>query len=103
MNRSLPPGDRGRRSPDPGRPSGPGRAVPGAGGLVDGVAAVAGEPRVGPRCAMFGPRSRGRRRLGVSAKAAVTWAQRAGIGARSRKARQARAGRARREAFDATC
>jgi hypothetical protein len=69
--------DRGNgRTPDTWRlaagSSGPGRAVPGAGGLVGGVAAVTSEPRVGPCCATFGPRSLGRRRLGVWAKDAVT-------------------------------
>ena len=37
MNRALPPGDRGYRSPDPGRPSGPARLVLGLGGLVEGT------------------------------------------------------------------
>ena len=39
MNRPLPPGDRGRRGAAPGRPSGSAGAVPGAGGLVGGIAA----------------------------------------------------------------
>src|SRR5450755_986071 len=42
MNRALPPGDRGRRSSDPGRASGLARAVPGALGLFGGVANPAG-------------------------------------------------------------
>jgi hypothetical protein len=42
MNRPLPPGDRGNRSSDPGRPSRRGRPVPGTGGLVDGVKADQG-------------------------------------------------------------
>ena len=36
MNRALPPGDRGHTSTDPGWAPGPGRAVPGSGGLVGG-------------------------------------------------------------------
>jgi len=76
--------------------------VSSSGGLVWGVAAVAGEPRVEPRCATVGPRSHGRRRVGEWAKAAVTGARRAGIGARRREARRGSAGRAEREAFDAT-
>jgi hypothetical protein len=71
-------------------------------GLVVRVAAVAGEPRVGPRCATFGPRSLGRQRVGVAAKAAVTWQG----GQESRpEAREARRGRSRAggwEAVDAT-
>lgn len=72
MNRSLPPGDRGLRGPDPGRASGSGRAVSGPGGLVGGVAAAATTLRVGHCCATFGPGSLLWRRLGVWAKAAVT-------------------------------
>jgi hypothetical protein len=90
MNRSLPRGDCRRRIPDPRRPSRRGRAVPGTGGLVGGVAAVASEPRVGHCCATFGPRWIARRRLGVSAKAAVTRPWHAGIETRSRKARRGR-------------
>jgi hypothetical protein len=43
MNRSLPPGDCGDRSFDPGRPSRRGRAVPGAGRLVGGIEADQGK------------------------------------------------------------
>jgi hypothetical protein len=64
--------------------------MPGSGGLVWGVAAVAGGPRVGPGCATVGPRAFGWRQVGVTAKATVTWAGRAGIEARSRKARRGR-------------
>jgi hypothetical protein len=63
MNRALPPGDYGYRSSTPSRPSGSARALPGAGGLVGGVAAVA--TRIGHHCATFGPRSFLRRRLDV--------------------------------------
>ena len=59
-----------------------------AGGLVWRVAAVASEPRVGPSCATFGPRSHGPRRLGEWAKAAVTGVGRAGIEARRREGRR---------------
>jgi hypothetical protein len=65
MNRALPPRDCGCRILAPGRPSGLARAVPGALGLVGGVAAVASESRVGHCCATFGPRSFLQRRLGV--------------------------------------
>jgi hypothetical protein len=87
MNRALPPGDRGYRSPDPRRESGSGRVVLGLGGLVGGIAAAA---RFGRYCATVGPRSRRWRRLGVRAKAAVTGAGRAGIEARSKKVRRGR-------------
>jgi hypothetical protein len=69
-------------------------------GLVVRVAAVAGEPRVGPRCATFGPRSLGRQRVGVAAKATLTWAGRAGSGARRREARRGRGRAGGREAFE---
>jgi hypothetical protein len=52
----------------------------GPGGLVGGVAAAAGEPTIGPCCATFGPRWPRQREVVVSAKAAVTWPWRPGIG-----------------------
>src|ERR1019366_3830256 len=60
------------------------------GGLVDGVAAMARESRVGHGRATFGPRWHEWRRLGVTAKAAVTGAGRAGIESTSRKGRRGR-------------
>ena len=74
MNRSLPPGDRGSRSATSRGASRSARPVPGAGGLVGGTAATAEEPRIGPRCATVGPRSRRWRQVGVWAHVAVTWA-----------------------------
>ena len=101
MNRPLPPGDRGCGGRNPGRQSGHSRIVPRAHRLVDGVAAAAGEPTVGPCCATFGPRSLRQRSLGMSAEASLTWA-----GRKSRpeaaKARRGSAGRARKEAVDVT-
>src|SRR4051794_24302067 len=72
MNRSLPPGDRGRRIPTPRRASGRGRLVLGVGGLVGGTAAIGGQSGVGARCATCGPRWLVTRAWGVMAKAAVT-------------------------------
>jgi hypothetical protein len=76
MNRPLPAGDRGNRSAASSRAPGRTRAVLGAGGLGRGVAAIEGEPGIGPRCATFGPRSLGRRRVEVTAKATGTGAGR---------------------------
>src|ERR1022692_2329218 len=90
MNRALPPGDHGQLNPTPRRPPGSVGAVLGLGGLVDGVAAIAGESRVGHCRATFGPRSHEWWRLGVTAKAAVTGAGQAGIESTSRKARRGR-------------
>jgi hypothetical protein len=64
--------------------------------LADWSAEVATAARIGHRCATFGPRSLRRRRLGVWAKAAVTWAGRAGIAPEAEKPAAAGAGRARR-------
>jgi hypothetical protein len=71
MNGSLSCGGRRRRSPDPGRESGPSGLVPGPGRLVGGTAAARSDPRVGSHCATVGPRSLLRCWVGVSAKAAV--------------------------------
>jgi hypothetical protein len=62
-----------------------------------GTQASASQIRNGHRCVTFGPRSFARRRRGVSARAAVTWASQAVIGSRSRKARHGSAGRAWKE------
>jgi hypothetical protein len=72
VNQRLPPGNRGHRSPTSCWASRRGRTVPGAGGLVGGIAAAAGEPRIGHRGATFGPRWLLARGLGASAKAVVT-------------------------------
>jgi hypothetical protein len=48
VNRTLPPGDCGHRSADPGRASGPARAVLGACGLVGGTEAAAYGPNTKP-------------------------------------------------------
>src|ERR1035437_1806749 len=90
MNRALPPGDHGQLNPNPRRPPGSVGVVLGLGGLVDGVAAIARESRVGHGGATFGPRWHEWRWLGGTAKAAVTGAGRAGIEATSRKARGGR-------------
>src|ERR1035441_8020267 len=63
-----------------GRASGRAGIVPRAGGLVGRTPAPASEPGVGHRSATFGPRSRRRRPVGVSANAAVTAPWRPGIG-----------------------
>src|ERR1017187_9760800 len=88
MNRALPPGDHGQLNPNPRRPPGSVGVV--LGGLVDGVAAIARKSRVGHCRATLGPRWHVWRRLGVTAKAAVTGARRAGIQSTSRKARRGR-------------
>ena len=85
MNRTLPPGDRGHRSPDPGRASGPPGSLPGALRLVGGTAAAASPIRNGHRCATVGPRSFGARAVPARVEES------------SRKARHGSAGRARKE------
>ena len=104
MNRALLRGGRRRRSPiRAGHPDLPGRCR----ALADwcGTQASASQIRNGHRCVTFGPRSFARRRRGVSARAAVTWA---GSGKESRPEAEKPAtavpgGPGRKEAFDATC
>jgi hypothetical protein len=69
MNRALPRGDRGRGGPTSRWASRRAGTVPGAGGLVAGTAAAASGPRIGHRCATFGPRWLRQRWRGVSAEA----------------------------------
>ena len=71
MNRALPPGDRGNRSAAPGRASGRGRAVPGAGGLVGGTAA-AGASDGWPLLRHIWPTFARTARVGVPAKVTVS-------------------------------
>ena len=70
---------------DAGGTAGHRRVMPGCGGLVSGVAAAAGEPRVWPSL-----------RHGWPTEAAETWVGRAHIAARSRKARHGGAERAKK-------
>jgi hypothetical protein len=90
VNRPLPPRDRGDRNSAAKRASRSARVVPGVGGLVCRVAAVASRPRFGHCCATGGPRSFVWRRLSLTANGAASWASQVGLEARSRKARRGR-------------
>jgi hypothetical protein len=75
VNRTLLPRDRGDRNANPSRVSRSARPVPGVGGLVCRVAAVAREPRVGHWFATVGARSFARLRLGLTAKVVLSLAK----------------------------
>jgi hypothetical protein len=69
MNRSMPPGDSGRRGSASCRAPRGARVVPGIGQLVLGTAAIATWLTVGRCCATVGPRSHVPQGVSVSAKA----------------------------------
>lgn len=74
MNRPLPPGDRGYRGPDPGRASGPGRLMLGAGGLVGRTAATDHQEAIeAARVCLVCPR---RGSVAQPAAEAATWGNR---------------------------